>query len=142
MSNRNNVLRFLYLNVYSFLIFFAGILTLVLPFFLINKWILIAQAIVAIKLFMISGRLFLSWKDKLKEIEILTNRNKAEFRPDTFVIFMQAPCGRLVVRQVLFNLNKQNEYKSLLKLKKPFIENMRENCKPAKTTIFIREDVL
>jgi hypothetical protein len=55
---------------------------------------------------------------------------------------MQAPCGRLVVRQALEDLNMQDEYKTLLKLQKPFLERWRENCTPSKTVIYINEDVL
>ena len=132
--------RFLYLNIYSFLIIFAGILTLILPFHLITKWILIAQGIVAIKLFFISGKLFSTWDAKKREIDLLVNRNKNGFRPDTFEVYMQAPCGRLVVREALRNLNMQREYKTLIKLQKPLLERLRNNCTPAKTVIFINED--
>jgi hypothetical protein len=134
--------RFLYLNIYAFLIVFAGILTLLLPFYLITKWILIAQGIVAIKLFLISGRLFSTWNAKKREIALLVNRNKNEFRPDTFEVYMQAPCGRLVVREALKELNIQREYKTLLKLQKPLLERLKNNCIPAKTVIFINEESL
>ena len=101
---------------------------LAFPFYLISPWTLAVQGIIAIKLFMTSGRLFSAWESKKKEIDILTKRNQIEFRPDTFIKFIQAPCGRLVVRQVLKNLNKSNEYKTILKLQKPFIERLTDNC--------------
>jgi hypothetical protein len=121
------------------LIVFAGILTLILPFYLITKWILIAQVIAAINLFLISGRLFSTWNFKKREIDLLVNRNKNEFRPDTFEVYMQAPCGRLVVREALKELNIQKEYKTLLKLQKPLLERLKKNCTPVKTVIFINE---
>jgi hypothetical protein len=132
--------RFLYLNIYAFLLVFAGILTFILPFYLISKWILVAQGIIAIKLFFISGKLFSAWDAKKREIDLLVNRNKNEFRPDTFEVYMQAPCGRLVVREALRELNIQKEYKTLLKLQKPLLERLKNNCMPAKTTIFINEE--
>jgi hypothetical protein len=89
---------------------------------------------------MISGRLFSTWKNKIREIEILTKRNQLEFRPDTFGKFMQVPCGRLVVRQTLKNLNKLEEYKNILKMEKPLLERLRENCLPSKTVIYINEE--
>jgi len=134
--------RFLYLNIYAFLIVIAGILTLVLPFYLITKWILIAQGIIAIKLFFISGKLFSTWDAKKREIDLLVNRNKNKFRPDTFEIYMQAPCGRLVVREALRDLNMQKEYKSLLILQKPLLERLKNNCTPAKTVIYINEEFI
>jgi hypothetical protein len=118
--------RFLYLNIYAFLIVFAGILTLILPFYLITKWILIAQGIAAVSLFLISGKLFSTWNAKKKEIELLVNRNKNEFRPDTFEVYMQTLCGRLVVHEVLRELNKQREYKTLLKLQKPLLKRLKK----------------
>jgi hypothetical protein len=120
----------------------AGILILAIPFFIISKWILIAQGIIAIKLFVISGKMFSAWGNKKKEIDILTKRNQNEFRPDTFEIFMQAPCGRLVTRQVLKDLNKQNEYKNLLKFRKPLLEVMRENCVTPDAKIYINEEAI
>lgn len=137
---KKDALRFLYLNIYSFLIVWAGILTLVIPFYLINRWTLAIQAIIAIKLFMTSGKLFSTWENKKKEINILIKRNLVEFRPDTFEVFMQAPCGRLIVHQVLWDLNKSNEYKFLLKLQKPLLERLRNNCSPIKTVIHINEE--
>jgi len=132
--------RFLYLNIYAFLLVLAGILTLVLPFYLISKWILVAQCIIALNLFLISGRLFSTWDAKKREIDLLVNRNKNEFRPDTFEIYMQAPCGRLVVHEALKELNIQKEYKTLKKLQKPLLERMKNNCMPVKTVIFINEE--
>jgi len=119
----------------------AGIIVLAIPFYLMSKWIIIAQVLIAIHLFFISGRLFSTIESKLKEMDILTKRNQAEFRPDTFGIFMQAPCGRLVVRQVLRDLNKQKEYRNLLKFIKPLKERIREGCEPDNTVIYINEKI-
>lgn len=141
LCKKNDLLRFLYLNIYSFLIIGAGILILIAPFYRISKWTLVIQGIIAIKLFMTAGKLFSAWKDKTKKIDILVKRNQYEFRPDTFDVFMQAPCGRLVVHQALRDLHKQSEYTSLLKLQKPLLERLRANCTPVKTVIYINEDV-
>jgi hypothetical protein len=54
---------------------------------------------------------------------------------------MQAPCGRLVVHQVLRDLHKQDEYPSLRKLQKPLSERLRNNCSPVKTVIYINKDL-
>jgi len=131
--------RFLYLNIYSILFVCAGIFTLILPFYLITKWTLVVQGIVAIKLFLVSNRLFSTWNAKKREIDLLVKRNKNEFRPDTFNIYMQAPCGRLVVREALRELNMQERYKSLLELQKPLLERLRNNCSLSETVIYINE---
>jgi hypothetical protein len=134
------MLRFLRLNIYSFLIVCAGILALAAPFHRLGRWILVIQALAAVKLFMIAGSLFSGWPDKKLKIEILKKKNKDEFRPDTFSVFMQAPCGRLVARQVLTDLHREGEYKSLLKLRKPLLERLRGNCMPIETVVYINEE--
>jgi hypothetical protein len=139
-SKGKGVLRFLRLNVYSFLIVLAGILALAAPFYRISRWTLVVQAIAAVKLFTIAGKMFLAWEDKKIKMEILRKKNLDEFRPDTFGVFMQAPCGRLIARQVLRDLHKRDEYKSLLKLRKPLAERLRGNCMPVKTVVYINED--
>jgi len=132
--------RFLYLNIYSFLLAGAGILALAAPFYLITKWTLVAQIPVALYLLTMSGNLFSAWDSKKKEIEILVKRNKAEFRPDTFETFMKAPCGRLLVRAVLCELEKPDEYKNLLKLRKPFWAEIKSACAPVKSAVYIYEE--
>jgi hypothetical protein len=139
---KNGVLRFLYLNSYAFLIFCAGTVLLLAPLYRISKWIFVVQAILAINVFIIAGKLFSAWEDKIKKMDILLKRNKDEFRPDTFAVYMQAPCGRLMVHQVLRDLHKQGEYKTLLKLQKPLLERMRNNCMPVKTVIYINKDFI
>ena len=111
-----------------------------MPFWLITKWILVAQGIAAVYLFSISGKLFSTWGAKKREIDLLVKRNKNGFRPDTFELYMQAPCGRLVAREALRELNMRGEYKTLLKLQKPLLERLRNNCAPVKTVIFINEE--
>lgn len=132
--------RFLYLNIYSFLLVFAGILTLVAPFYMLSEWTILIQGIVAVKLFVISGKLFSTWGSKKREMELLIKRNRGEFRPETFEVFMRAPCGRLIVRRVLRDLNKRDEYKALLKLRKPLLKRLRDNCAPARTVVHINEE--
>jgi len=132
--------RFIYLNIYSFLLVLAGILALAIPFYKFTKWTLLVQAIAALKLFEIAYKLFLTYEDKLTKINILTGKNKTEFRPDTFSIFMQAPCSRLVAYYVLIMLDKTYEYKNLLKLKKSFLENLKDNCTASETVVFINEE--
>jgi len=132
--------RFLYLNIYSFLLAGAGILALTAPFYLLSKWTLIAQILIAFYFLTMSGHLFSAYKNKIKEIDILIKRNREEFRPDTFEVFMQAPCGRLIVRSVLSDLDKREEYKNLRNLKKPLIVQIKQYCAPVKSVVYINEE--
>jgi hypothetical protein len=133
------MLRFLYLNIYSFLIVLAGVAVLLLPFYRLFIWIIIIRAIVAIKLFTISGKLFSTWNEKKRMSALLIKKNSREFRHDTFQVFMQAPCSCLVVKAALADLGQKNQYHNLLKYKQPLISSMIENMKPVKTSIYINE---
>ena len=132
--------RFLYINIYNFLLVFAGTFVLLLPFYKINKYIFIVQSIIALYLLITARNLFATWDDKKTKIKILIGKNREEFRPDTFEVFMQYPCSRLLVRHVLSELGKSHEYKNLLKFKKPLLTNIIESCTPVKTVVYINED--
>ena len=140
--NKKNIVRFLYINLYSIILACAGILVLAIPLHQISLWFLGAQIIIALGLISTAIKLFSAWDHKKREIALLVGRNNHEFRPETFEKFMQAPCGRLVVRQALADLGMQKEYKSLLKLKKPLLTNWREGCGPTKTVVYINEEAL
>jgi len=133
------MLRFLYLNIYSFLLAFIGILALVLPFYLLSPWTLAIQGIVAIAFFVYSARLFSTWDHKRREIDLLIKRNQDGFRPETFDVFMQVPCGRLIVKCVLKELKIQNQYQSLLKLQKAMWQRIHNYFQTTKTVIFIND---
>ncbi|MDR1787463.1 MAG: hypothetical protein LBR16_03325 [Treponema sp.] len=136
--------RFLYLNIYAFLLVLAGAAVMGAPFYLLSKWTLIPQAAGALFFFNMAYQLFSTWEDKKSKISILTGKNKAVFRPDTFTVFMQAPCSRLMVRYVLAVLGKSSEYRSLLAVKKPFLTYLKEGCvnAPEKTVVYLREEAL
>ncbi len=132
--------RFLYLNTYSFLLLFCGIFTVLIPLFRISKWLIIPQLIVSLFCLKQAAHLFLTWKDKKIKYEILMGKNKNEFRPDSFKIFMQAPCGRLLTKAVLKDLGLSNKYKELLIYKEPLIISIKNGCIKQETKIYINED--
>ncbi len=132
--------RFLYLNTYSFLLLFCGIFTVLIPLFRISKWLIIPQLIVSLFCLKQAAHLFLTWKDKKIKYEILMGKNKNVFRPDSFKIFMQAPCGRLLTKAVLKDLGLSNKYKELLIYKEPLIISIKNGCIKQETKIYINED--
>lgn len=69
-------------------------------------------------------------------------KNKEKFRADSFQVFMQAPCGRLLTKAVLKDLNQREKYKELLVYKEPFFISVKNNCVKQKTSIYINEDFL
>jgi hypothetical protein len=124
------------------LLLLAGILILAAPLYLISPWTLIIQGFIAIKVFQSAAGLFAAWDDKKRKIAVLLGKNKKEFRAETFRPFMQAPCSRLVVKYVLKEIGREDTYKELMKMKRPFIQSMKENCRPVKTVIYVNEEFL
>ena len=128
------------MNTYSFLLFFCGIISILIPLYKISLWFLIPQIIACLIFFKQAFKLFSSWKDKKIKYQILMGKNKNEFRADSFEVFMKAPCGRLLTKAVLKDLHKEEEYKNLLVYKEPFVISLRNSCKKQVTTVYINED--
>lgn len=137
----NRILRFCYLNIYSFLLLFLSFVIIAVPLYKITAWLLVLQIILAIYIFIQSIKLFSSWQDKKLKYKILMGKNKNEFRPETFKAFMQMPCGRLLTKAVLKDLGKKSEYKNLIKYKTPFLKSIKNNFVPEKTVIYINEEI-
>lgn len=129
--------RFIYLNAYAFLLLFMGTGIALIPLYRISPWLVLVQAIPTLICLANGLRIFRSWKDKGRKYRILMERNSEAFRPDSFAEYMQAPCGRLLVRIVLKDLGKSDMYRSLLTLRKPVIDNLRSGCTPQKTIVYI-----
>ncbi|MBR5469821.1 MAG: hypothetical protein IKU78_05090 [Paludibacteraceae bacterium] len=128
--------RFLYLNTYAFLLLVGGIGIVLFPFYQIYKWLFVPQIIIALICLKNSWRIFHSWNDKKRKYNILIQRNSDNFRPDTFYEYMQAPCGRLLVKIVLKDLNISSKYSNLKKMKQPFFTVLKNSCKTQKTVIY------
>ncbi len=131
--------RFLYLNAYSFLLLIAGLAIILPPLYKRSILLLIPQIISSLACITQSAKLFSSWNDKKIKYEILIKKNQNEFRPNSFEIFMKAPCGRLLTKAVLKDLGIKNRYKELLIYKTPIFS--AENCKVQETRIFINEEI-
>ncbi|NLM01388.1 MAG: hypothetical protein GX220_08065 [Treponema sp.] len=104
-------------------------------------FLLIPQILLSLFFIYESFKLLSAWKDKQLKYEILKGKNSKEFRPETFKIFMQAPCGRLLVKSVLKDLNMKYRYKELLVYKQSFIDSLKNNIKPQKAVIYINEEL-
>ncbi len=128
--------RFLYLNTYAFLLLVGGIGIVFIPLYKIYNWIFFVQIVVALICLRSALRIFRAWNDKKRKYNVLMQRNENTFRPDTFTEYMQAPCGRLLVKIVLKDLNQTDKYKILKKLKQPLIKTLKKSCKKQKTVIY------
>lgn len=136
----HKLLRYIYLNTYSFILLFCGSALIAIPLYKVSFFFLIPQIAVSLLFLKPALTLFSSWNDKVKKYEILIGKNKKEFRPDSFEMFMKAPCGRLLTRLVLKDLGYSDRYKELLVFKEPFLVLLKHNCKKQKTSIYINGD--
>jgi hypothetical protein len=134
--------RFLYLNTYAFLLVFGGIGIALIPCYLVSWWLVAIQAIIVVICIKNGLKIFRSWPDKKRKYMILMQRNETEFRLDTFTEFMQAPCGQLLTKIVLADLEKSYEYKKLKIIKQPFLKTIKQSCKPQKTVVYTNENNL
>lgn len=133
------ILRFIYLNGYSFLLMICAVAVVLLPLRKVSPLLLFPQIIASFLFFYHSVKLFSTWKDKKTKYRILLAKNKGGFSPESFKIFMQAPCGRLLTKAVLKDLGLKGRYKDLLLYKEPFLVSLKNNFKPVRTRIYINE---
>ena len=134
--------RYLYLNTYSFLLLICGIIVALIPFYRILKWLIILQVAASLFFVIQAVKLFSAWQDKKIKYKILMERNKNEFHPETFKIFMQAPCGVLLTKVVLKDLNLKERYSEVKIYKKTFFDFIKDGCanKNQETRIYINKD--
>lgn len=107
------IARFFFLNMYGCLLVFGGLIFIFVPFYKIPFPPRMTQTIIAVIFFLISISLFVQWKDRQRIMVVLRNRNKKEFRPKTFKQWMGRPCTRLLVKAVLTDLNKTEQFNEL-----------------------------
>ena len=141
---KHKFFRYCYLNAYGFLLLFLSILAIAIPLYKISVWFLLPQGIVALYTLSQAAKLFSTWPDKKRKYEVLYGKNKKQFDPESFKLFMQMPCGRLLTKVVLSDLGKKGEYPSLVKKYKPtFVQAVKNSfAPPIKTAVYINEDFL
>ena len=105
--------RYLYLNLYALLLLIGGVVALVIPIGEGVIWFIILKGTICLICFKGVYGILASWPDKKRKYNILITRNQELFRPETFKEYMEAPCGRLLVKVVLRDLGLSHEYPSL-----------------------------
>lgn len=120
------LMRFLYLNFYGILLLLAGIGFLSSNLVFKGTVWVIVQVILAFICFFISYNLLGMWDEKQRQYALLIKKNKDGFRPETFKMYMDAPCGRMVSRAVLKDLGLKKEYRQLLIYKPPLKELLND----------------
>ena len=141
-GNISTFARYMYLNSYAFLLILLGGGIVFIPLYKISLWLTGLQLILFFTCMVNGTKILRSWKDKQRKYHILMERNSTEFRPETFYEYIQAPCGRLLVKTVLKDLGQEEKYPELLALRKPFLENLKSGCRPVKTVIYLNGEKL
>ena len=141
-GNISTFARYMYLNSYAFLLILLGGGIVFIPLYRISLWLTGLQLILFFTCMVNGTKILGSWKDKQRKYHILMERNSTEFRPETFYEYIQAPCGRLLVKTVLKDLGQEEKYPELRALRKPFMENLKSGCRPVKTVIYLNGEKL
>ncbi|MDF3820742.1 hypothetical protein P3G55_12565 [Leptospira sp. 96542] len=105
--------------LYPIILFLCSVLSFLTLFILkVSIFLAIPFIFVSILTFSIAIHLISAYKGKIRSINLLFKKNRVSFKPISFADYMQAPCGRQVVKIVLSHLGKQENYK-ILKMKYP-----------------------
>jgi hypothetical protein len=105
-----NLLRFIILNFFAFLLIGIGIILIFIPieiFFIVLKYILAVGCLVN------AVSILIKWKKKKRIMEVLILRNLNEIRPDTFKKYRGELCWELVYLYIFYKLRKTEKYRIL-----------------------------
>jgi len=105
-----NLLRFIILNSFAFLLAGIGIAVILMP---IDIFIIVFKYIIAIGCLFNAAGIFLKWKKKKIMMDILIRRNLNEIRPDTFRKYRGELCWELVYHYIFYKLRKTEKYRIL-----------------------------
>ena len=140
-SNISTVRRFIYLNSYAYILLIAGVGIAFIPLYSVHWTLVIVQAIFILTAIKKAIRIFQRWEEKKRSYRVLIERNENEIHLNSFKSYMQAPCGRLLVKVVLNDLGKLQQYKILKKRFTPTLRTtiraIRIAKRPKRTIIYI-----
>lgn len=131
--------RYIYINIYAFLIILMGIGIIFLPLSGISPYLIYVQILLALICLKAAISILKKWNSKKRRYKKLIEANTGCFNPDSFKEYMQAPCGRLLVKVVLDDLGKKEQYKKLKKTRISWIRTIKSNFKVTKTVIYKKE---
>lgn len=134
--------RYVYINIYAFLILIMGIGILFIPFSYICSYIIYFQVILSLFCFKSAISILKTWKSKKRRYKKLIDENIVFFNPESFEEYMKAPCGRLLVKIVLKDLGKQEQYRKLKVYNISWGKTLKSNCRTNKTvkTVVYKKD--
>ncbi len=100
--------RYLYLNLYGFILLAAGVCAASVPFiFSCLLWVRGIGIVLSLLCWKGAWKIFSSWKSKRRIYDILMRRNTQGLIPWSFREYVHTPCGRLMTRLVLRDLRRE-----------------------------------
>lgn len=132
--------RIMYLNFWALFLLFLGAGVALLPLYRFGTAALVVQVLAVALIEKGALNIFRTWGDKKRKYNVLTERNRNAFRPDTFEEYMQAPCGRLLVKVVLADLGMPERYASLKRMKRGFWTCRKDRFRTENARIWINPD--
>ncbi len=116
MKGISTTKRYLYLNIYAWILLSGAFLLGIIPLYRLNIWIILPQVITVAGMGVFAIRILMQFPRKKREYQQLMERNSKELRPDTFWCYADAPCGRLLMWLVLKDLGyPRSTYHSIVK---------------------------
>lgn len=116
MYGINTVKRYLYVNLYAWLLLFGATIIALIPLYKITFWLIIPQALAALGMIRFAVKILMFFPHKQREYKLLVERNAESLRRDSFWCYADSPCGRLLMRLVLKDLGyTYDTYKSIVK---------------------------
>lgn len=135
--------RYLYLNSWGLFVVTMAVIVALVPGYKYSYWLVALQFIVVIILAKIGIGILRSWPAKKRKYVILMERNRDDFRPDTFREYMTAPCGILLAKVVLKDLGQEKRYGELKRYRGSLltqIKQIHKGCQRQKTVIRYRPE--
>lgn len=131
--------RYVYINIYAFLIIIMGIGIIFLPLSAFNYYLISLQILLFLICLKAAASILNKWKSKKRRYKKLIDENLVCFNPDSFKEYMKAPCGRLLVKVVLKDLDEEEQYNRLKDTKISWIKTLKSSFKVTKTIIYKNE---
>lgn len=127
--------RFMYLNFWAFFLLLCAVGLALAPVWRLGAVAVAVQVVVVLALAKGSLNIFNTWGDKKRKYAVLVVRNGNGIRPETFGEYLDAPCGRLLVRIVLRDLGEERRYREIRKTRKGFWRLDRNACRGQRVVV-------
>ena len=116
MGGISTTKRYIYINLYAWILLIYSVIIALIPLYKITVWLIALQAAIILPMTIFAIQILKQFPRKQREYRLLIERNKEQLRPDSFWLYADAPCGRLLMWLVLKDLGyNRSIYRSIVK---------------------------